>query len=109
MDQLHDAFLRKADAAMARGDYLNAIRLALRAASAPENLQGIRCDAYLTLAQASLALEMPEEALSFAVGAHLSACWARDAEREDRASSLVALVMAEHPNLGDEPIASTQH
>ncbi|HEY3365512.1 MAG TPA: hypothetical protein VGK74_10705 [Symbiobacteriaceae bacterium] len=98
-----------ADTAMARGDYLNAVRYAVSASAAPKGHEEIRCDAYLTLAHATLAMELPGEALSFAVGAHLTARWARDSEREERASAVVALIMAHHPNLGEDRIVSIQH
>lgn len=91
--------LDMATGAMTRRDYLTAMQFGLRAASVPKGQEDVRCDAYLLLALTSLELGLGEDALSFAVGAHLTAVWAGDCEREARAASIVSLVVTQYPRL----------
>lgn len=105
----HAAYLQTAGGAISRGQYANAVQYALRAAAAPRDEQHIRCEAYMVLAMAALELNMPEDALMFAIGAHLTACWAHDPVREEKAASLVALVCAQHPELGEEVVSEGVH
>ena len=101
MTDCHQEYLEKAGGAMSRGDYLSAMQFALRAAEVPRGQEAIRCEAYILLALTSLALELAEDALAFAVGASLAAVWVQDGERIDKAQSVVELVMAHYPRLGE--------
>lgn len=103
------AYLEKANGAMTRGDYLAAIRFALRAAVVPKGQEIIRCDAYMVLAMTSLEMEMGEEALSFAIGAMLVASFTRDEERQRNASGLVSLVVNQFPHLNEERVLLKYH
>ncbi len=102
MDGIHYNYLERASGAISRRDYLSAIEYAMRAARAPRGQELLRCDAYMLLALSSLEMGLAEDALSYAVGAHLCAVQAGDEEREARAASLVAVVVAYYPNLGEE-------
>lgn len=101
----HATFLERAAGAMSRRDYLSAIQFGLLAAGVPQGYEEIRCDAYMLLALSSLELGSPEDALSFAVGAHLAARWSGDEEREERAASIVSLVVAHLPQADEWPVS----
>ena len=90
-------YLERAAGAMSRRDYLSAMQYGLLAAGVPRGHDQIRCDAYMLLALTSLELGSPEDALAFAVGAHLAARWSGDEVREQKASSIVSLVMTQIP------------
>lgn len=102
METEHLGYLEKATGAISRRDYLTALQFGLRAANVPKGYEHVRCDAYMLLALTTMELGVPEDALAFAVGAHLAACWAHDSDREQKASSVVGLVIAHHPQLGPE-------
>lgn len=97
-----ELYLEKAAGAMSRRDYLSAIQFALRAADAPQGPAAVRCDAYMLLALSSMEMDLAEDALAFAVGAHLAACWAHDDERQQKAASVVSLVVSKYPAFGME-------
>ncbi|MDB4897099.1 MAG: hypothetical protein JWN15_3361 [Firmicutes bacterium] len=109
MESEHLNYLAKASGAISRRDYLTALQFGLRAAKVPRGYEHVRCDAYLLLAITTLELGVPEDALAFAVGAHLAACWARDTEREQKASSVVGLVIANNPHLGPDQTKTEIH
>jgi hypothetical protein len=109
MESEHLNYLAKASGAISRRDYLTALQFGLRAAKVPKGYEHVRCDAYLLLALTTLELGVPEDALAFAVGAHLAACWARDTEREQKASSVVGLVIANNPHLGRDQTKTEIH
>lgn len=102
-------YLAKATGAMTRGDYLSAVQFALRAVDAPREQPHVRCDAYMVLALTTLEMGLPEEALAYAVGAHLAARWAGDDGREEKAASLVALVVAQYPGVGTDAVNGQHH
>jgi len=104
-----ELYLEKASGAMSRRDFLSAIQFALRAAESSERLPDIRCDAYLLLALSSLEMEFGEDALAFSVGAHLAACWARDEQRQEKAASIVSLVVSRFPHLGADSAIPNFH
>jgi len=97
-----NAYLQVASSAMSRGDYLTAIAFARRASALPNGQASLRCDAYMLLALTSLELGLAEDALAFAVGAHLASYRVQCAEREQRAASIVAVVVSHHPHLGED-------
>ncbi|MDF2628601.1 MAG: hypothetical protein K0R39_2432 [Symbiobacteriaceae bacterium] len=102
MNVRHTEFLDLATAAVSRGDYLSAWQYGLRAAGAPTDRHEVRCDAHMVLATTSLQLGDDEVALAYAVGAHLEACRIGDHLREEKASAIVAMVVAQHPHLRDD-------
>lgn len=97
----HVNYLERATGAMSRRDYLSAMQYGLLAAGVPRGHEQIRCDAYMLLALTSLELGSPEDALAFAVGAHLAARWSSDEMREEKAASIVSLVVAQSPRLAE--------
>lgn len=97
----HTDYLDLAEAAISRRDYLSAMQYGLRAAGAPPEETGLRCDAQMLLAIAALELGDGETALAYGVGAHLAACYVHDAEREQRAEAIVAMVVAQYSYLSD--------
>ncbi len=103
------AYLELASGAMSRGDYLNAIRFARRASAVPMSEETVRCDAYMLLALTSIEMGLAEDALAFAVGAHLAACRVRCPEREQKAASIVAVVISQCPQLGEQTAATRFH
>lgn len=105
----HTVYLEQASGAVARGDFLGAIQLALRAAEVPRGQEQVRCDAYMLLALTNLEIGLGEHALAFAVGAHLAARWLRDDAREERASAMVSMVITRHPNLSADNTFSSFH
>ncbi len=107
METRQSDYLAQASGALSRGDYLTAMQFGLWAAGASGQELRTRCDAYLVLAITSLELGAPEDALSYAVGAHLMACQAEDEPREGQAAALVAVVVAHYPHLGDRNDAQT--
>jgi hypothetical protein len=109
MEAEHLEYLEKATGAISRRDYLTALQFALRAARVPRGYEHVRCDAYIVLALTSLEIGSPEDALAFAVGAHLAACWNRDEQREQKASSVVQVVIAQHPHLGAQAAQAAIH
>lgn len=109
MEDLHLEYLDRADGALSRGDYLAALQFALRAAEVPRGREAVRSDAYMLLALSSMELEMPEDALAFAVGASLSATWAGDEERQQRATAMVELVLARFPFLREDESSLLRH
>ncbi|HYG60112.1 MAG TPA: hypothetical protein VD902_18755 [Symbiobacteriaceae bacterium] len=98
----HAGYLEMAVGAMSRRDYLSAMQFGLRAAGAPRDQQSLRCDAQLLLALIAVELSAPEEALAYAVGAHLTASHARDGEREERAEQVLGMVVTHFPQLADQ-------
>lgn len=106
MNARHTEFLDLATAAVTRGDYLSAMQYGLRAAGAPPERHELRCDAQMVLAATSLQLGDDEAALAYAVGAYLEACRLGDHLREERASALLAMVVAQHPHLKDDKAES---
>lgn len=96
------AYLELASGAMSRGDYLSAIRFARRASALPKSEETVRCDAFMLLALTSLELGLAEDALAFAVGAHLAACRVQSPDREARAASVVAVVLSHCPQLREQ-------
>lgn len=105
----HAAYLVKAHGALSRRDYLTALQLGLRAAYAPRGQEVLRCEAHLLLALTSLELGAPEEALAYAVGAHLSACRLGDAAKEAQAAELVGFIVAAHQYLAARLNAAAVH
>ena len=103
------SYLEMASGALSRGDYLSALRFARQASVVPEGQAAVRCDAYVLSALSSLEMGMAEDALAFAVGAHLSARRARCEEREERAASLVAFIVSRCPHLADGETMPTLH
>ena len=84
---------------MVRRDYLSALQLAMQAKGQAGPELDARFDVLYLLALSSLQIGLDLEALAWAVGALLAACWAADAERQERASSLVAMVLSQFPHL----------
>jgi hypothetical protein len=97
----HVECLQRALGALSRGDYISALQLGLRAAKVPKGADHVRCDAYLLLALSSLELGAPEDALAFAIGAHLAAVWSVDQDRQEKATSMVSLILTQHPTFAD--------
>lgn len=91
--------LTRANGAMVRRDYLSALHLAMQAKGQAGPEMHARCDALFLLALSSMEMGMEFEALAWAIGAHLAACFVADADREARASSLVAMVVSQFPHL----------
>ncbi|HLN62401.1 MAG TPA: hypothetical protein VK464_12690 [Symbiobacteriaceae bacterium] len=108
METRQSDYLTLASGALSRGDYLTALQFGLWAAGTSGQELQTRCDAYLVLAITSLELGAPEDALGYAVGAHLMACQAEDEPREGQAAALVAVIVAHYPHLG-EPIDAQTH
>lgn len=108
MTVLHSGYLDRATAAASRGDYLSAMQYGLRAAGAPRDQAGLRCDAQMLLAIICQELDDPEAALAYGVGAHLAACRHGDEERSEKAEAIVAMIVAHHPHLC-EPAPSLLH
>lgn len=109
METQHLTYLEKANGAISRRDYLSAIQYATKAAHVSRGSDQVRCDAYLLLALTTLEMDLPIEALAYAVGAHLAARWLRDAAREERAEAMIAMVVAQHPDLSVENPARNFH
>lgn len=109
METQHLTYLEKASGAISRRDYLSAVQYAMKAAHVARGSDEIRCDAYLLLALTTLEMDLPTEALSYAVGAHLAARWSRDLAREERAEAMIAMIVAQHPHLGEENPAQKFH
>jgi len=97
----HTDYLDLAEAAVSRRDYLSAMQYGLRAAGAPPEETGLRCDAQMLLAIVSLELGDGETALTYGVGAHLAACYGGDADREQKAEAIVAMIVAQYSYLSD--------
>jgi hypothetical protein len=109
MEPQHLTYLEKANGAISRRDYLSAVQYAMKAAHVSRGSELIRCDAYLLLALTTLEMELPREALAYAVGAHFAARRSRDPAREERAEAMIAMVVAQHPYLGEENPARKFH
>lgn len=95
-------YLHTAQEAANRRDYLSLFQNAMRAMRQPNGERAARCEAQMLLAQAALVMNLPEEALAFAVGAHLDAAACGGSELEERAGAVVARVIALHPHLREE-------
>jgi hypothetical protein len=95
-------FLGTARDAVARQDWVTAHQFGLKAFRFSGATPAERCEARRLLALTSLQVGLKEEALSHAVGAHLIACVIGDSIQEREAASLVALILAHHPELGED-------